>query len=203
MTSFVFCSELNLGGYDFPDIEVKAGEAVAICGQSGSGKSMFLRCLAGLVDEYSGRCTRADVTQAFIFQEAGVLENYSVFDNLRLASSFAVPKSEEEIDDALRRFGVLDAKNVQGGNLNRVAKKMVQYARADLLEPKILYIESPYDNILLDQRRMIRTWLANFISVQKGALLFSTVYSGGWEYLPARIINLEGGNKTAGTIISV
>lgn len=203
MTNLIFCKDLHLRGYKFPDLEVKEGDAIAICGQSGSGKSAFLRCLAGLVDDYEGICNQVEITKAFIFQEDGILENYTAFDNLRLASSFSAFKSEEEIDDALKRFGVLDAKNVNGGNLNRVAKKMVQYARADLLQPKVLFIESPYDNILLDHRRMIRTWLANFISVQKGCLLFSTVYSGGWEYLPAQIVSLEGGNQTAGTIISM
>lgn len=203
MTNLVYCKDLSFGGYKFPDLEAKGGDAIAICGQSGSGKSAFLRCLAGLVDEYEGVCTQAKLTKAFIFQESGVMDGYTVFDNLRLCSLFSSPKSEEEIDEALRRFGVLDAKKIKGGNLNRVARKMVQYARADLLQPKILFIESPYDNIILDQRRMIRTWLANFISVQKGALLFSTVYSGGWEYLPAQIVSLEGGNQTAGTIISV
>ena len=203
MTNLVVCKNLSFGGYEFPDLEVKAGEAVAICGQSGSGKSLFLRCLAGLVDEYNGICRQETNSKAFIFEEGGILEGYTVFENLRLCSLFNSPKSEEEIDEALQRFGVLDAKNIKGGNLNRVAKKMVQYARVDLIKPKILYIEAPYDNIILEQRRMIRTWLANVISVQKGVLLFSTVYSGGWEYLPAKIISLEGGNRTAGTIMSV
>jgi ABC-type multidrug transport system ATPase subunit len=205
MTNLVHCKKLSIPSreYVFPDLEVKAGEAVAICGQSGSGKSVYLRCLAGLYSEYEGICEQLSDKKAFIFQEGGLLEGDTVFDNLRLCSLFSSPKSDKEIDDALQRFGVLDAKDVVAGNLNRVATKMVQYARADLLEPKIVYIEAPYDNIILEQRRMIRTWLANFISMKKGALIFSTVYAGGWEYLPARIISLKGGDQNAGTIISV
>lgn len=205
MTNLVHCKNLSLlsGRYCFPDLEIKDGDAVAICGKSGSGKSVFLRCLAGFYDEYEGVCEQSSDRKAFIFEEGGLLEGYTVFDNLRLCSMFSAPKSEKEIDDALQRFGVLDAKNVVAGNLTRVAKKMVQYARVDLLEPKILYIEAPYDNIILEQRRMIRTWLTNFISMKKGALIFSTVYAAGWEYLPARIISLEGGHQSAGTIMSV
>ena len=106
--------------------------------KSGSGKSVFLRCLAGFYDDYEGVCEQSSDRKAFIFEEGGLLEGYTVFDNLRLCSMFSAPKSEKEIDDALQQFGVLDAKNVVAGNLTRVAKKMVQYARVDLLEPKIL-----------------------------------------------------------------
>lgn len=143
--------------------EIKKGDFVAIMGPSGSGKSTLLYSISGMdsisdgrvlfeginisemqEDELSGfRLTK----MGFVFQNAQMLENLSVFDNITLPGLVAKKESADEIRkrawSLMKRMEIegieeRDNREVSGGQLQRAS-----ICRAMINNPEILFLDEP------------------------------------------------------------
>src|SRR5438093_11364461 len=139
-----------LGGLD---LEVRAGEIYGLLGPNGSGKTTFIRCLAGLVRPDAGDITvlgRAPrdavaagrvgyMTQAAaLYGDLSVLENLSFFSRLE-----GVEHAGERIDDALRTVDLLDRKRSTVSTLSGGMRQRVSLAAALLHQPDLLLLDEP------------------------------------------------------------
>jgi putative ABC transport system ATP-binding protein len=144
------------------DLDVAAGEAVAIMGPSGSGKSTLLNLIAGLDRPTSGTVTVAGrridnlsetSTARFrrdqvgmIFQFFNLLDDLTVIDNVQLPAQLAgVRRSRakaraSELLDALR---ISDHANAYPGRLSGGERQRVAIARALVNRPTLLLADEP------------------------------------------------------------
>ncbi len=142
------------------DLDVMAGEAVAIVGASGSGKSTLLAILAGLDTPSSGtvRLAGADLfaldedaraelrarAVGFVFQSFQLLPAYTALENVMLPLELLGERgSEEQARRMLERVGLAERahhypKHLSGGEQQRVA-----LARAFVMRPKLLLADEP------------------------------------------------------------
>ena len=191
------------GMTDFPDIVLRAGEAICITGSSGSGKSLLLKIAAGLITptEGSRRCETS--SKAYVFVEDGLLQNYSVWDNLMLPLVFSKQHVgiEERAAKALELFHLTNIKNDTVGGLPEPPKRLLQYARAEVMQPKILFIEEPLKNIRSEQYAIVRKWLQDYVQNINGGCIFTSVESEPWGFLQPRHIRLSGGGSSFKTEI--
>jgi phospholipid/cholesterol/gamma-HCH transport system ATP-binding protein len=134
------------------NLEIRGAENVAIIGPSGSGKSILLRCLLGLMTLDSGSVQILDhsvdgrpVTLSGVgvaFQEPGLFDGLTVAENLQLASEAELPN--RRFRDLLSEVGLeqvnLDASStvLSGGQQKRVA-----LARAFLHGNELLVLDEP------------------------------------------------------------
>jgi sulfonate transport system ATP-binding protein len=132
------------------DLDIPAGQFLAIVGRSGCGKSTLLRILAGL-DAPSegtlglGQADSAAVTPRIMFQEPRLLPWARVLSNVEvgLGSERKSPEAEERAFQTLRAVG-LEAKSeewpsvLSGGQRQRVA-----LARALVSRPRVLALDEP------------------------------------------------------------
>jgi len=172
----VVCDNLNL--------DIPAGELVALLGPSGSGKTTLLRIIAGLEVPDSGHvlfhgedATRTDVRErqvGFVFQHYALFAHMSIFENvafgLRVRSTRAKPGSgvATRPSEAQIRAKVMELlKLVQldwladryphqlsGGQRQRIA-----LARALAVEPKVLLLDEPFGALDAKVRKELRRWL--------------------------------------------
>ncbi|MEV4105775.1 ABC transporter ATP-binding protein [Nonomuraea sp. NPDC049649] len=148
------------------DLQVEAGEFVAVMGPSGSGKSTLVHMLGGLDKRTSGEIwldgQRADTLSesawallrrkkiGFVFQFFNLVANMTVADNVELpallagASTKEARERRESLLDALNLTGRADAAPAQlsGGEQQRVA-----LARALANQPSVLLADEPTGNL--------------------------------------------------------
>ncbi len=146
------------------DLEVRAGEAVAILGASGSGKSTLLGLLAGLDRASSGdiwlcgstltglnedgRAALREGQVGFVFQNFQLLPTLTARENILLPLELSGTAGAQDIaDDALAQVGLSDRaehypRQLSGGEQQRVA-----IARAFAPRPAILFADEPTGNL--------------------------------------------------------
>lgn len=147
------------------NLEIPDGEFVSIIGQSGAGKSTFLKLIIGEIVPDSGEIWVNDVRVnalkpkvipylrrriGTIFQDYKLLYNRTVYDNVALALKASGIKKElikEKVDASLARVGLADKtarfpKELSGGELQRVS-----IARALVHDPIIIVADEPTGNL--------------------------------------------------------
>lgn len=146
------------------DLEIQAGEAVAILGASGSGKSTLLGLLAGLdsptageiwlcgqrlteLDE-DGRAALRSGRVGFVFQNFQLLPTLTARENVLLPLELTgTREASRRADEALERVGLTPRaghypRQLSGGEQQRVA-----IARAYAPRPEVLFADEPTGNL--------------------------------------------------------
>jgi len=178
----------------FPDLTLNEGEAFSILGKSGSGKGMLIKIAAGLLKPTHGQVNIYTSQRSYIFLETGLLHNYSAADNLRIALLFSKSNNnaEERIQASLDKFDLLNVKDVIIDSLPETPKRLLQYARADVLKPKLLFIEEPLKYLRIEEYNLIKMWLKDYVFLNRGACFFTSMYEDFWDFLKPKSLNLSG-----------
>lgn len=147
------------------DLEIQAGEMVAIMGPSGSGKTTLLYTVSGLDEATAGNVNFfgkelttlktneiSDVRlkeMGFVFQQMYMLKNLSIYDNIILPA-YQVVKNKKERDNVkeraillMKKLGISEVSNnnvteVSGGQLQRAC-----ICRSLINQPKIIFADEP------------------------------------------------------------
>jgi putative ABC transport system ATP-binding protein len=149
------------------DLDVAAGEFVAVIGPSGSGKSTLLHILGGLDVHYQGDVSvggtslRALGERAlarfrneqvgFVFQSFHLIPNLSALENVLLPAFFggAAPGAAERrrAEEVLERVGLAAKKNREPVRLSGGERQRVAIARAVFNRPRLLLCDEPTGNL--------------------------------------------------------
>lgn len=148
------------------NLEVKRGETLVIIGQSGSGKSILIKHLIGLMlpDEGEIFVDGAEITRmneedrykvrskfAMLFQGAALFDSLTVLENVRFGleryTDFPDEKIDEMARDALRRVGLKDIDDLMPFELSGGMRKRVGLARAIAYKPQIILYDEPSTGI--------------------------------------------------------
>jgi phospholipid/cholesterol/gamma-HCH transport system ATP-binding protein len=142
---------------------VNKGENLVILGKSGSGKSITIKCLVGLVVADKGEIkvfdtdiTKLDNTQlneirvriGFLFQNAALYDSMSVRENLGFTLKRHVPDLspedlESQIVEVLESVGLAEAIDKMPSELSGGMRKRIGLARTLILKPEILLYDEP------------------------------------------------------------
>ena len=144
------------------DLKVKAGETVAVIGQSGTGKSVLLKLMVRLLDPDSGSIwiDGKDVTKlsiddlnhvrkkiGFLFQYAALYDSLTVGENVEFPllwhSNLSASERNDRVNELLSRVGLKDAKTKMPSQISGGMKKRVGLARALSLNPQIMFLDEP------------------------------------------------------------
>ncbi|HSQ47683.1 MAG TPA: ATP-binding cassette domain-containing protein [Lutibacter sp.] len=142
-------------------LELFEGENLVLMGKSGSGKSVMIKCLVGLMqpDEGSLEIMGKDISKlpqkefnelrtqlGFLFQGSALYDSMTVRENLEFPMR-QQKKSEEEslklVLEALESVGLVDAIDLMPDELSGGMKRRIALARAIILKPKIIIYDEP------------------------------------------------------------
>lgn len=132
------------------DLDIPAGQFVAIVGRSGCGKSTLLRLLAGL-DETSGGTIELDGADQtadqgdvrIMFQEARLLPWRTVLQNVALGLTGDKAEIKERARQALAQVGLADRADEWPSRLSGGQRQRVALARALIHRPRLLLLDEP------------------------------------------------------------
>lgn len=148
---------------DDVSFKVNAGEALCILGRSGTGKSVTLKLMIGLLKPESGKvcidsediahASEEDLSRVrrhmgFLFQSAALFDSFTLGDNLalplrRLDKSKSPSEIERAVDEALEWVGLNLDKAKMPAELSGGMRKRAGLARALVLHPKLLLVDEP------------------------------------------------------------
>jgi phospholipid/cholesterol/gamma-HCH transport system ATP-binding protein len=145
------------------DLTVRKGENLVVLGKSGSGKSVLVKCLVGLVSVDKGELNvfGIDITKlsdqqlnavrvriGFLFQNSALYDSMTVRENLsfplkRHSKKLTTKEVERSIAEVLESVGLKEAIDKMPSELSGGMRKRIGLARTLILQPEIILYDEP------------------------------------------------------------
>lgn len=160
-------------------LEMVSGNIYGLYGRNGSGKTMLMKCILGLIKATSGTVTCDDMVvgknmdfmpdAGFLIEEPEFYGNYSARQNLGLLAGIKSHISKKEIDEAIGLVG-LDADNrLKVRKYSLGMRKRLGIAQAIMENPGILILDEPTSALDEEGVKWFREFLRN--EREKGKLI--------------------------------
>ncbi len=144
-------------------LRLRKGENVAVLGKSGSGKSVLIKCVIGLLEPDAGRINvlGRDIGElnhreldevrtkvGFLFQSNALYDSMTVRENLEFPlrrHSIKLPPEErnEKVMSVLRNVGLAHTVDMMPAELSGGMRKRIALARTLILDPEIILYDEP------------------------------------------------------------
>ena len=145
------------------NLVMNKGENLVILGQSGTGKSVLIKCIVGLLDPDDGKLLifgrniaeldEKDLIEirkriGFLFQSSALYDSMTVRDNLefplrRQLRSLSQDQMDALVKEALQNVGLADAIEKTPSELSGGMRKRLGLARTLILKPEIMLYDEP------------------------------------------------------------
>ena len=144
------------------DLCLYENENYVILGRSGSGKSVLIKCIIGLLEPDKGDIEILEKNVhdleldelhklrrriGFLFQHGALYDSLSIENNLRfpLIKTTDLPKDEIEdrIEEALKSVGLEETRKKMPADLSGGMQKRIALARSFILKPEVMFYDEP------------------------------------------------------------
>jgi len=190
------------------ELEISAGQFVAVAGPSGSGKTTLLGLLAGLDRPTAGRViidgqdldaltederARFRVNRiGFVFQTFHLLPTLTALENVLVPLELAGSDATARASALLGRVGLADRAHHYPVQLSGGERQRVSLARAFANRPRILFADEPTGNLDRETGARVAALLEQ-LNRDAGTTLVLVTHDGELAARADRILRLEGG----------
>ena len=144
------------------NLKINKGENLVVFGKSGSGKSVLIKCLVGLIEADDGEVILLGTNMTelnknelnilrkkvgFLFQSGALYDSMSVRENLEFPLRDSKSQTKDEINqlviETLKSVGLEEAIDKMPSELSGGMRKRVALARTLILKPEIILYDEP------------------------------------------------------------
>ena len=139
------------------NLEFESGQIYGLVGRNGSGKSVLLKCIAGLIiptsgeicvlGEQVGKDTDFAPRTGIAIEQPGLLLRKSAFENMKILSALTNRPSYDEINRLIQLVGLDPCDKKPVGKYSMGMKQRLSIAMALLDDPDILLLDEPMSNL--------------------------------------------------------
>jgi len=168
------------------NMQLRAGEIVALLGKSGAGKSTLLRVIAGLIQPNHGvvkflgqKLSSSASGIAMVFQTFALFPWLTVLENVELGlEALGMPPGQirKYALEGIDRIGLDGYESAYPRELSGGMKQRVGFARAFVVKPKILLMDEPFSELDVLTAQTLKSdfldlWLEGKMSIQSTVLV--------------------------------
>ena len=152
--------EKNIGSFNLKidDLYIKPGLVHGLAGHNGSGKTVLLKLIMGILEADRGTIDLEgmDRKNMTMMSQRPYLLTGSVYDNIVYPLKLRKIKPDEaEIDSLLERTGLLAQKNQYARSLSSGERQKLSFLRASIFEPEFIIMDETLSNLDPESERAI------------------------------------------------
>jgi phospholipid/cholesterol/gamma-HCH transport system ATP-binding protein len=195
--------------------EFEPGKCNLIIGRSGSGKTVFLKCLVGLhqpdkgeilfdgrdlitMDRTAKRNLRKEL--GMLFQGNALFDSLTVFENVRfpldMFTNMTMPEKEERVNFCLKRVNLTGAEKKYPGEISGGMMKRVGIARAIVMNPKYLFCDEPNSGLDPKTALLIDELIREITQEYQMTTIINTHDMNSVMGIGDKVVYLSGGHKS-------
>lgn len=177
----------NRGVFIFKDVElvIRNKTAVALTGYNGSGKSTFLKIIAGVLKPSRGEVSltidKQNIPVESIYKHISLVapylnlyEEFTSFEIMELIAKIRnIPYTKEKATTLLDKLNILRAANQPINTYSSGMKQRVKFAIALQNEPEILFLDEPGTNLDNEGLEIIKQYIQEHIADGGAAIIAS------------------------------
>lgn len=184
------------------------GSVYGLCGPNGSGKTMLLRAMAGLIipEEgeilVDGKILHKDITVTpnvgIVIENMELLSQYNAFDNLKILSKIKKTANDDDIVNVLKRVGLNSELKVKKYSLGM--KQRLNIAQAIFEKQQIILLDEPTNALDKEGISLFQTIVKE--EKEKGALIIiATHHKEDVEEMCDKILTVSEGQIYENAIV--
>lgn len=182
---------------------LEPGQITGITGRNGTGKSIFLKMVAGLIIPDSGdilingvKLKKGQYPQdiGVLLDCTGFLPEYSAMENLLSIASIRKVAGKDEIEEIIERVG-LDPKSKKAyKKFSLGMKQKLAIAQAFMEKPQILLLDEPMNSLDEESVQDIRALILGYVKENQASAIITSHYSEDIKALCSKVYEIK--NKT-------
>lgn len=184
------------------NLEFSGGNIYVLSGENGSGKTMLIRYLGGMIFADDGellfdgvlhkKSDRLPYSVGIIIENCGLYDNLTLYDNLELLARINKKAGKQDILDAIDKVGLTYAAHKKYGKFSLGMKKRAMIAQAIMEKPDVLLLDEPCNGLDEDGRARLYRILDS--EKERGAvIIISSHLSEDMEFLADYLISVREG----------
>lgn len=187
------------------NLEIRRGSIHGLVGRNGSGKTMLLKCICGLVPvtsgeiRWEGKVIGKDVEKpdrmGALIEGPGFLEDYNAMWNLRLLRELQGKADPEVLKQAIRTVGLNSDDRKKVGKYSMGMKQRLGIAQAIMEEPELLLLDEPMNGLdnggVQEMRQLFRE-----LNEKGTTIIIASHMEEDIQYLCHEVTHLDTGKIT-------
>ena len=164
-----------------------SSDRIGILGESGAGKSLLLKFLAGIYNPdkgeiwLDGKCLYSTEKKikvrpqerniAYMFQNYALFPTMSVRDNIEIVARGSKEQKREKVDGLLKKFRIEELSERKPGELSGGQQQRVALARVLSYEPALILLDEPFSALDQGLKEILQLELENMLKDYGGKVI--------------------------------
>lgn len=168
---------------DNVSVSFEAGKVHGLIGRNGSGKTMLMKCICGIVpltkgeivvnDKRIGKDVDIPDNVGVIIETPGFLPNYSAYSNLKFLAAIKGKIGKDEIRNAIKSVGLNPDDKKKVGKYSLGMRQRLGLAQAIMENPDLLILDEPMNGLDKDGVKDMRKYLLDLKAQGKTIIIAS------------------------------